>query len=87
MLNSAAEWRTDLYRPVVCTAVDDHSVGEQIGSGTLSGRYGGSYLDFHSVSIPAQLRISHARTGIRSSVSLKVRHAQFVHCDFAVDVP
>ena len=75
-------WETDLYRPAVFTAVDDHSVGESIGSGTLSGYYGGTYLDFQYQSgDPVWLRTSHARTGIAFSSYLPtIRHAQFINC-------
>ena len=76
-------WETDMYRPAIFTAVDDHTVGEAIGNGTLSGYYGGTYLDFHtSIVVPTYLRLSHARTGISSGNYLPtIRHAQFVHCN------
>ena len=75
-------WDTDLYRPAVFTAVDDHSVGESIGSGTLSGYYGGTYLQFqHMNGNPTHFRVSHARTGISAnSYNPTIRHAQFVQC-------
>ena len=75
-------WDTDLYRPAVFTAVDDHTAGVAIGSGTLNGYYGGTYLDFHSsIGDPTYLRLSHARTGLGSSAYRPViRHAQFVQC-------
>jgi hypothetical protein len=75
-------WDTDLYRPAVFTAVDDHSVGESIGSGALSGYYGGTYLQFQAANgDPTHFRVSHARTGLSASTyNPTIRHAQFVQC-------
>ena len=83
IFGGSVAWITDMYRPAIFTAVDDHTVGEAIGNGTLSGYYGGSYLDFHaSVVVPTHLRLSHARTGISSgNYQPTIRHAQFVNCN------
>ena len=88
VLQGPSVWATELYRPAVFTAVDDHSVGESIGSGTLSGYYGGDYLMFNYIGeVPSYLRIAHAASGIELiGGEFTMRHSQFVHCDTALSL-
>jgi RHS repeat-associated protein len=73
--------------PIVLTARDDHSVGEQIGTNTLNGVYASTALVIDSVSsgvssTNSHFRIAHAALGIQylgGSAHL-ISHAQFVNC-------
>ena len=88
ILAGSVDWRTAPYRPAIFTAVDDHTVGEQIGNGNLSGYYGGAMLSFATSTngTPSNLRISHASTGLKSGdTGLTLRNAQLVHCKTAIE--
>ena len=76
------------YRPIILTARDDHSVGEQIGSAALSGYYATKALSLNSTAAGnandlRNFRISYASVGLDTSPGsgvLTLSHAQFVHC-------
>ncbi len=79
------------YAPVILTARDDHSVGEAIGSASLSGMYANTalFLDNMSSGQIFQLndfRISHADTAIRFNFgnNHKLRNFQIVNCNYAL---
>lgn len=81
-------WKSDEYRPVVFTARDDHSVGAQIGSAALSGKYAdiALYLAAPPINPLRHLRISHAGVGIQCySADLSIQHAQFIRCTHALN--
>ena len=74
------------YRPIIMTARDEHSVGQQIGSAPLSGRYASTALDLDYFTSGAaydlhNLRISHASTAISffGGLGHKVRNLQIVN--------
>lgn len=82
-----------MYRPIVCTAVDDQSVGEQIsGSGPApSGYYANPAFNFAGISpavpVLSNLRISYASIGVSlGGVSADISHAQFVNCQNGLSV-
>jgi hypothetical protein len=75
------------YAPVVMTARDDHTVGEQIGSVALSGYSATKAVEFDSNASGTtydihDLRISHATTALSffSGRVHTVRNLQIVHC-------
>jgi hypothetical protein len=81
------KWEGADYRPVVLTARDDHTVGEAIGSASLSGYYADIALKIDADAcgtnaILQNVRISHAKTAIEilGRPDHVISHAQFVHC-------
>ena len=77
---------TSDYSPVILTARDEHSVGQAIGSGALSGRYASValYLDYFTSGVPydlADFRISHASTAITffGGLGHRARNLQIVN--------
>ena len=74
------------YRPIIFTAVDDNSVGEAIGTNTISGYYASCALTFNN-SAPFTLsnfRISYASSGViwwsgGSAISVAA-NGQFFNC-------
>ncbi|HEX7861326.1 MAG TPA: hypothetical protein VF773_13420 [Verrucomicrobiae bacterium] len=87
---STINMRTSMYRPVVMTAKDDNTVGEQVAAGTPSGYYANPALVLNgSVGVYdlSDFRISHARIGIQIDQLNTVyggpvfRNFQMVNCD------
>ena len=82
--------RTGPHRPVIVTAVDDHTVGQKIGTGTLTGRYAQFAVALDSA-VPAvslsNFRISHAWTAIavNGNASRTFENLQIINCNVAVD--
>jgi len=77
--------KTSAFRPALLTAVDDHTVGEVIGSGTLTGTYGRYALIAYNVGTPVELsylRFLHQYVGLELSYNSghQVKHCQFVNC-------
>ena len=75
------------YRPIVLTARDDHSIGEQIGTNSLSGYSASIALELDAATAGASftlenIRISHANVAIKflSGSSHVISHGQLVHC-------
>jgi hypothetical protein len=87
-VNTPVTWKATAYRPVVLTARDDHSVGEKIGTGSLSGYYAGVALSLNAATNVvsnfnlAHLRIAHARTalGLNTKSGHVFSHLQLVNC-------
>src|SRR5436309_14716120 len=52
---------TDLYRPGLLTASDDGTIGEVVTSGTLSGGYGTTAMDFDYVTSDTAASLRHFR--------------------------
>jgi len=82
---------SSIYAPIIFTARDDHSVGEAIGSASLSGMYANNalYLDNYSsgqIYELSDLRVSHADTAIKFYYGNghKLRNLQIVNCNYAV---
>ena len=97
LAGTAVTWLGAPYRPVVLTGYDDNSVGEMLAgsTGSPSGTYANRALEFDGTGrtsplILTNLSIRHATLGLAGSyfsagtAPLIVRHAQFVHCDAAV---
>ncbi|MBN9692293.1 MAG: hypothetical protein J0M24_18760 [Verrucomicrobia bacterium] len=97
LAGTAITWLGAPYRPVVLTGYDDNSVGEMLAgsTGSPSGTYANRALEFDGTGrtsplILTNLSIRHATLGLAGSyfsagtAPLIVRHAQFVHCDAAV---
>lgn len=88
-VNTALDWRGSLYRPVVLTAKDDHSVGEKIGVAVLTGTYATTALNL-TATTPAHtlkhLRIAFAQTGIALAGGNGhiVGHAQMLNCGVGI---
>ena len=74
------------YRPVICTAKDDNSVGDQINgsTGTPQGYYANpaiALVGTQSGQLIPYIRIAYARQGIQmQGTSATISHAQFVYC-------
>jgi hypothetical protein len=85
--NSPVVWKTAQYRPAIFTAVDDHTVGTQIGTNDLSGYYGsGLYFAIAPSEAVQNLRISHASSALAAATGdLLIRHGQLVHCGLALE--
>jgi hypothetical protein len=86
-INSPITWNGSAYRPVVLTARDDTSVGEAIGSATLTNYYAVIALDLDTVSSNTvvtlqNFRIAHAQTGlaINGNSGHLFSHGAFVNC-------
>ena len=80
-------WQGSAYRPVVLTASDDQSVGEVVGTNTLSGYYATTALYFDANTAGASatlqnLRIANAQTAIaiNGRSGHVISHAQLVTC-------
>jgi hypothetical protein len=91
VLKSNLTWQASAYRPVVMTARDDHSVGEAIGSASLSGYYASYalYVDSYAAGTNFNLhhlRISHAHTAVCffGGSDHTLAHAQIVNCGTAI---
>lgn len=88
-VQTAVDWQGSLYRPIILTARDDHSVGEKIGTATLSGSYATTALNLTTVTPSHQLkhlRIAHAQTAIAfaGGSGHVVAHAQLVNCGIGI---
>jgi hypothetical protein len=82
-----------MYRPFVLTARDDHKVGQQIGSGSLSGKYAHTALrfDYNTTNVlqsVTNVRVMYASKALEfvGGDGHDVRHAQFIDCGTAVNV-
>lgn len=86
-LSGTVVWDAGPYRPVILTARDDHSVGEQIGSAVRSGYYATKALNITASTFDIQnLRVSYASSAVYAdSTDGTIRHAQFIQCGVAVD--
>ena len=80
-------WQGSAYRPVVLTASDDQSVGEVVGTNTLSGYYATTalYIDANTAGASAtlqNLRVANAKTAIaiNGRNGHVISHAQLVTC-------
>jgi hypothetical protein len=77
-------WKAGAYRPVIFTAKDDNTVGENVGSGNPTGYYGNPMLALNDFSPQAPLiglRMSYAKTAIQSGgASANIYDAQFINC-------
>lgn len=77
-------WQAGAYRPVVFTAKDDNSVGENTGTGNPTGYYGNPMLTLamFSPQVPLTgLRVSYANTAFGCySGSVTLNDVQFVNC-------
>lgn len=84
--NSSVQWATAQYRPAIFTALDDHTVGTTIGSGTLTNTYGGGLrFAVNPTNTIQHVRLSNLGTGIDTDLTiLAIRHAQFVKCGTAI---
>lgn len=82
IVESPISWGGSMYQPVNLVAVDDHSVGETIGSGSVgTNRYANPALDFRSSAGSVQiahLRISNAKRALLLSTNANhvISHAQ-----------
>jgi hypothetical protein len=79
--------RTSMYRPVIMTAKDDNTVGEQVVAGSPSDYYANPALALNGANAVYNLsdfRILHARLGIQvdynNSVGHTFRNFQLVNC-------
>ena len=75
-----------MFRPVILTARDDHSVGDPIGTNVLSGLYADTALNVNtSLSDLKCFRILYAKTAMKYAYSPSsthvLSHAQIAHCN------
>lgn len=88
VVNTPLTWGGTMYRPVILTARDDHSVGEKIGSGTLAGYYADVALSLNAATSSisnfqiAHLRVAHAKSAIelQQKTGHVLSHLQLVNC-------
>ena len=74
---------TDDYHPVIFTSRNDKTVGEDVSTNTASLNYYGALSNTRADLEFKHLRISYAKYGLHT-FSMKVRHAQFVRCEFGL---
>jgi hypothetical protein len=87
VVNGTVDCQTGPYRPAIFTSQYDTSVGESIGSGTLT-NYPGALVINSSGKVLRDLRISHATNGVALGFSggqISLTNVQFVHCRYAID--
>jgi len=88
IVNGQLKMNTAPYRPVTITARDDHSIGTQIGSASISGYYGsyGIYLNTTPDTSWEYLRIFYASNAIGyKELNHTLRHLQIAHCRRALE--
>lgn len=90
-INCPIAWGGSSYRPVVLTAVSDHSVGEKLNTATLSGQYAAVALEINASTAVADaliknFRINNAKVGIliNGRTGHAIDHGQFVNCGYGV---
>lgn len=84
-------WLGDIYQPVILTASDDSTVGEQVSTNSPSGYYAATALDLEppnsgtSYSL-GHLRIAYATVGllINQATGHHVSHLQLVNCQTGI---
>ncbi|HVU09417.1 MAG TPA: hypothetical protein VHG89_12820, partial [Verrucomicrobiae bacterium] len=83
-------WQGTAYRPVIFTAKDDNTVGDNFGSGTPMGYYGNPMLEFNGVSFSPLIngwRVSYAQTAFYSGgINVSFYNAQFVNCQYGINI-
>jgi hypothetical protein len=87
VVHGTVDCQTGPYRPAIFTSQYDTSVGESIGSGTLT-NYPGALVINTSGKVLRDLRISHATNGVALGFSggqIGLTNVQFVSCKHAVD--
>ncbi len=86
-LSGTVAWEAAAYRPVILTARDDHTVGEQIGSATRSGYYASSALNITASTFDIRnVRVSYASTAfLVDAADGNIQNAQVVQCGTAID--
>jgi hypothetical protein len=81
---TSATFLGSAYRPILCTAKDDNSAGESIGTGNPIGFYANPALSFVSFSpvLIANVRIAYAAQAISAHVgsSIILSNCQFLQC-------
>ncbi len=89
-INNTLSWKGgDPYRPVVLTAVSDHSVGEKLNTNTLSGQYAKAAINLTSGLSDLKIknfRICNAQVGIilNGRTGNTLDNGQFVACGYGV---
>jgi len=85
--SSNLTWQASSYRPVILTARDDATVGDAIGTNSLSGYYADTALYIDAVSmgtnaILQHLRVAYATNAIvlNGNTGHVISHAQFINC-------
>ncbi len=81
--STSLNWRASAYRPVVFTALDDNSVGEQFGSGSPSGYYAKPALSFASGSTLelTNCRVAFAKQALSApNATITLFDSQVVNC-------
>jgi hypothetical protein len=87
VVNGAVDCQTGPYRPAIFTSQYDTSVGESVGSGTLT-NYPGALVINTSGKVLRDLRISHATNGVALGFScgqISLTNVQFVKCHYPID--
>jgi hypothetical protein len=81
-----------IYRPVTLTAYDDNTIGESVGSGTVSTNgYSNPAISMGTSSLSlTNFHIRYAKIGIQyyggAAVNLTLSHSQFVNCIRGVQI-
>ena len=92
VVNTPLTWLGDFYRPVVFTAKDDSSVGEQVATNALSGYYADTALDLEAGTANTNytlghLRIAYAKKAIvlNQKTGHVLSHVQLVNCQNGIN--
>jgi hypothetical protein len=92
VVNTPVTWGGAIYRPVVLTARDDTSVGDVIGTNTLSGYYADTALDLEAGTANTtytlgNLRIANAKTALvlNQKSGHVLSHVQLVNCQNGIN--
>jgi len=88
--SAAVNWQSGMYRPVIFTAKDDNTIGENISgsTGTPSGYYANPAVGFSGATLPvlSDFRILYAQCGVLSSAggaAPALYNGQFINCQYA----
>jgi RHS repeat-associated protein/uncharacterized delta-60 repeat protein len=85
-LMSAVQCNTDVYRPIVFTASSDNTLGEQVDAGSPTTHHAEVALWLDNGGNLKHMRFLHAKTAIRSTHNVTIKHSQIVHCGWGLDI-
>jgi hypothetical protein len=80
-ITGTIECKTAPYHPAILTAKDDNTVGDIVGTGTLSGVYANTALALSYEADLKYLNVRYAKEAIYSPVNFTVSHSQILHCN------
>ncbi len=92
VVNTPVSWGGAIYRPVVMTASDDSSIGEKVGTNSVSGYYADTALDLEAGTANTSFVLSHLRiANAKKAIVLNQKsghifsHVQLVNCQNGIN--